>query len=138
MVTRIGENKVIDDKGRRRGPWEMEKLSLQQERQGVRRMYEAGSGGASQLLHAPPGPDEPGARPSGAEQQEHIGKLNTRLRRIDEALHRIVTGRYGLCPSCGIEISRDRLEQDLATKYCLLCQAESDTEDPRETPSDPL
>jgi DnaK suppressor protein len=42
----------------------------------------------------------------------------SRLNRIDAALARIKTGKYGVCMSCGSKIPTERLE---AIPYALLC-----------------
>jgi len=83
--------------------WNSEKHALQTEKDEARRTHQIERG----------------------QEPVRIATLNGRLRRIDEALHRIRTGRYGLCINCGTTISKLRLEQDPATEFCLLCQAES-------------
>lgn len=43
------------------------------------------------------------------------------LEEIDRALARIEDGRYGLCVSCGDEISPDRLEARPEASLCIDC-----------------
>lgn len=107
--------------------WEMEKLSLQSEREATRRRYEALSEGSADLLQVPRDSQSLDLVPEDGMRHAGSLALDARLRQIDEALHRIRTGRYGLCTSCGIEISRVRLEGDLATQYCQVCQSESES-----------
>lgn len=44
------------------------------------------------------------------------------LQRIDNALERIRRGTYGSCPSCGMEIPRERLLKVLTAHLCAECQ----------------
>ena len=44
------------------------------------------------------------------------------LARINEALRRIIEGKYGLCEDCTAPIGRDRLELLPTTSRCLECQ----------------
>jgi RNA polymerase-binding transcription factor DksA len=107
--------------------WEMEKRSLQSEREATRRHYEALSEGSADLAQVPRDSQSLDlVREDGLRQAGSLA-LDARLRQIDEALHRIRTGRFGLCTSCGLEISRARLEEDLATQYCQVCQSESES-----------
>ena len=56
----------------------------------------------------------------------NIPLLNTfrdRLADIDKALGKIETGSYGICESCGNEISTDLLEVDPESKLCKICKA---------------
>lgn len=41
---------------------------------------------------------------------------------VDEALHRLDEGRYGVCEHCGQPISVDRLEALPAARRCVECQ----------------
>ena len=43
------------------------------------------------------------------------------LDNIDAALARLAAGSYGICTSCGREISLNRLDLVPATAYCLRC-----------------
>lgn len=40
---------------------------------------------------------------------------------IENALHRLAAGQYGICTSCGDEISEQRLEARPASSECLDC-----------------
>jgi len=44
------------------------------------------------------------------------------LRMVEEALGRISNGSFGVCTSCGDDISTRRLEALPWTRYCLRCQ----------------
>ena len=44
------------------------------------------------------------------------------LEKIDKALKRIENGRFGLCESCGCEISAARLQALPYVAHCLKCQ----------------
>jgi DnaK suppressor protein len=45
------------------------------------------------------------------------------LHHLDEALHRIDTGSYGVCRTCGAEIGRARLESVPHTTQCISCKS---------------
>lgn len=53
---------------------------------------------------------------------------------IDRALHKLETGSFGACESCGIEITSDRLEVIPWTSYCINCARER--ENRKTTPTD--
>jgi RNA polymerase-binding transcription factor DksA len=48
------------------------------------------------------------------------------LEDIDEALGDIEAGRYGRCPECGGEISRERLEAIPYARLCRDCKAKAE------------
>lgn len=47
--------------------------------------------------------------------------LQARLRRIDDALDRLMSGSYGICSKCGRAIEETTLEIDAAWAICLDC-----------------
>lgn len=47
--------------------------------------------------------------------------LQARLRKIDDALDRLMSGSYGICAQCGRPINEARLDADAATSLCLGC-----------------
>ena len=47
--------------------------------------------------------------------------LQARLRRIDDALDRLMSGSYGICSKCGRAIEDTTLEIDPAWSLCLDC-----------------
>ena len=47
--------------------------------------------------------------------------LQTRLRTLDDALDRLMSGSYGLCSRCGHPIERARLDRDPAAAHCRDC-----------------
>lgn len=49
--------------------------------------------------------------------------LKNRLRNINWALHKIVTGKYGKCENCGQEISLELLKIDPESRLCKDCKA---------------
>jgi len=53
--------------------------------------------------------------------------LQTRLRKIDDALDRVMSGSYGYCSRCGHAIDSTRLETDPTLALCRECP-ESRTE----------
>jgi DnaK suppressor protein len=60
-----------------------------------------------------------------AEQDVNARTANLRnqmLREIDHALERVAKGDYGVCESCGGEISPARLKAIPWARYCLVCQ----------------
>ena len=48
--------------------------------------------------------------------------LQARLRKIDDALDRLMSGSYGNCSNCGRSISDWRLDIDPALELCIDCQ----------------
>jgi len=44
------------------------------------------------------------------------------LQEIDRALERVARGSYGVCESCGEEISQARLKAIPWARYCVHCQ----------------
>ena len=49
-------------------------------------------------------------------------KINRRIKEIDESLHRIKDGSYGICQICGEDIPEGRLEVRPKAKYCAQCK----------------
>ena len=47
--------------------------------------------------------------------------LQTRLRKVDDALDRLMSGSYGNCSKCGRAIDDSRLDLDPALALCLDC-----------------
>ena len=54
----------------------------------------------------------------------HVGEQNKVLQRIDEALHRIEDGSYGICEVCGQLIRKPRLLHLPFAHTCMECQSE--------------
>ena len=50
-------------------------------------------------------------------------RLEARLRRIDRALDRLMSGSYGHCSTCGHSIESSTLEVDPAWALCSDCEA---------------
>src|SRR5215212_9174854 len=50
-----------------------------------------------------------------------VSALQERLRKIDDALDRLMSGSYGNCSNCGRSIDDRRLEIDPALALCLNC-----------------
>ena len=48
--------------------------------------------------------------------------LQTRLRRVDDALDRLMSGSYGHCSRCGRAIDNAQLEIDPAVEFCRDCR----------------
>lgn len=65
-------------------------------------------------------------------QSERLGRLLERAAALDEAIHRIDEGQYGICLSCGREMSAERLEAVPEALRCLPCQEEAEKTHPRE------
>jgi hypothetical protein len=60
---------------------------------------------------------EPGIRAANW----HCELLQARLRKVDKALDRLMTGRYGECHKCGNWIEDTKLNFDPAIAFCLDC-----------------
>lgn len=53
-----------------------------------------------------------------------VGEQNKTLQKIDEALHRIDDGSYGICEMCGQLIRKARLQHLPFAHTCMECQSE--------------
>lgn len=51
------------------------------------------------------------------------------MKKIDEALERISQGTFGICESCGSEISLKRLEARPVTTLCIECKTRQEAEE---------
>lgn len=51
------------------------------------------------------------------------------IAKIKEALERIETGTYGICESCGREISEERLKARPVTTLCIECKTKQEQEE---------
>jgi hypothetical protein len=60
---------------------------------------------------------------SGPDADIYRELLHARLRKIDDALDRLMSGSYGHCSRCGGAINEIKLETDPATAVCLDCSA---------------
>lgn len=58
---------------------------------------------------------------------ERKESLQARLRKVDDALDRLMSGSYGICSNCGRSIDDRRLDIDPALELCIDCR-ESDSE----------
>jgi hypothetical protein len=54
---------------------------------------------------------------------ERKALLQARLRRVDDALDRLMSGSYGNCSKCGQSIDDEKLDTDPALALCLDCWA---------------
>ena len=53
-----------------------------------------------------------------------MGSINRNIQQIDEALHRIDDGTYGVCTVCGQLIRKPRLMNQPFVLTCMECQNE--------------
>lgn len=51
---------------------------------------------------------------------------NKRRQAIEDALHKLDDGTYGICEECGVEISEKRLAAVPFAKFCVECQAKQE------------
>ena len=58
---------------------------------------------------------------TGPYSQERQPPLQARLRKLDDALDRLMSGSYGKCSRCGCAIDETRLDIDPALALCLDC-----------------
>ena len=56
-----------------------------------------------------------------------VGEQNKTLQKIDEALHRIEDGTYGICEVCGQLIRKPRLQNLPFAHTCMECQSEMES-----------
>lgn len=62
-------------------------------------------------------------RTSGPDSDVYRELLQARLRKLDDALDRLMSGSYGHCSQCGGAINEIKLDTDPATSLCLDCSA---------------
>jgi len=58
---------------------------------------------------------------SGPNSTVYLELLQARLRKLDDALDRLMSGSYGNCSKCGQAIDETRLDIDPALALCLNC-----------------
>jgi DnaK suppressor protein len=69
--------------------------------------------------------DSPAQVTAERELEFALGERETaELDQLDEALHRIEAGTYGLCIACGAEIPADRLHAAPEVSRCIACQGQ--------------
>lgn len=80
------------------------------------------------LLHEFPPGSESQLGAQGMSQEDagratdwHRELLQSRLRKVDEALDRLMSGSYGNCSKCGKWIEDTKLEFDPAIAFCIGC-----------------
>jgi DnaK suppressor protein len=57
------------------------------------------------------------------------GREQKLLKKIEEAIARIDSGEYGVCESCGEQISLKRLEARPVTTLCIECKTRQEEEE---------
>ena len=80
------------------------------------------------LSFAEEGSDVPTASRADRTANWHRELLQARLRKIDEALDRLMSGSYGNCCKCGNWIENQKLDFDPATAFCAACWERKQTE----------
>ena len=58
---------------------------------------------------------------TASQTHQHQELLEARLRKIDDALDRLMSGSYGICSKCGCSIEHKTLELDVAAARCRDC-----------------
>jgi len=58
----------------------------------------------------------------------HLDLLQARLRKVDDALDRLMSGSYWSCSKCGRWIEDTKLDFDPAIAFCVSCWARMQTE----------
>ena len=73
---------------------------------------------------------DPTDRASAETDRNFLLRIRDRERKlitkIDEALQRIKNGEFGVCESCGGEISTKRLKARPVTTFCIDCKTEAE------------
>ena len=80
------------------------------------------------LSFAEAGKDAPTTARADSPANWHRELLQARLRKIDEALDRLMSGSYGNCCKCGRWIDDTKLELDAAMAFCAACWERKQTE----------
>ncbi len=57
--------------------------------------------------------------PSSARSSSNRGSIEASLEDVDRALRMLEKGSYGVCETCGLPISADRLDAYPAARFCL-------------------
>ncbi len=60
------------------------------------------------------------------EQLRWARHLRNRQVEVEDALHRIETGQFGICTNCGNNIQIDRLEAKPYASLCIECRAKNE------------
>ncbi len=60
---------------------------------------------------------------SGPDSDVYRELLQARLRKVDDALDRLMSGSYGKCSQCGRSINEIKLDVDPTSALCLDCSA---------------
>jgi YteA family regulatory protein len=63
-----------------------------------------------------------------------INDAELKIRAVDDALAKMISGRYGYCDLCGAEIPEERLEAVPYTTMCQRCKGEQERGEPRKRP----
>lgn len=58
---------------------------------------------------------------SGPDSDVYRELLQARLRKVDDALDRLMSGSYGICSECGQPVNEIKLDTDPTTSLCLDC-----------------
>ena len=58
----------------------------------------------------------------------NLDLLQARLRKVDDALDRLMSGSYGICSKCGAPIEETRLDLDAAQSFCRKCSHRNPTD----------
>lgn len=58
--------------------------------------------------------------------QANLDQCQERIRKIDEALHKIDAEEYGYCDECGNEIAFQRLQARPEASLCIDCQSKQE------------
>jgi DnaK suppressor protein len=101
---------------------------LMAERESVRAALQADAGDVESLRSEWQERDSASERNARDVEWKQLEGLYQRLRHIDEALDRLMDGRYGLCRECGETIEQRRLVADPASTTCLACQQTSESD----------
>jgi DnaK suppressor protein len=84
------------------------------------------------LAESEPAPDftDQATLESDIEMNIHIKERDAKLiLKIKQALERIENGTYGICETCGEEISEARLEARPVTTECIECKREQENQE---------
>lgn len=75
------------------------------------------------------GPGSEVQRPKQTKVSWHLDLLQARLRKIDDALDRLMSGSYGDCVKCGRWIEDTKLHFDPAIAFCVECWQKQQRQD---------
>ena len=124
---------MVNTKRAKKEPKKYEEIKKNLERQKNALLVEAGEIITSGISPGTENFPDLGDQATAETDQNFLLRLKEReqklLKKIDEALERIASGRFGICESCGQEIGFKRLKARPVTTLCIECKTLQEEEE---------